>query len=181
MKKLLENIYKNKGERPTSHYPKGLGVFAQFNKKIGPVEQSLPVKAESICEIRLLSVKKEYRNGRIFLGIAQFLARYCLKKGYDVGVISGIVRQLKLYEQMGFQPFADLVGSGDAIYQPMLMTKETFDQSIAGRIIKPTVNFLPGPIQISDAVISSLMIEANSHRSKPFIGKMKQTKKCSVK
>lgn len=43
-----------------------------LDKKIGPVEQSLPFTVKSPCEVRLLSVKKEYRNGRVFLGLAQF-------------------------------------------------------------------------------------------------------------
>ena len=33
--------------------------------KIGEVEQFLPVKAEKICEIRLLAVNPNYRNGRV--------------------------------------------------------------------------------------------------------------------
>ncbi len=123
-----------------------------IDKKIGPVENTLPVKAKRICEIRLLSVVKEYRNGRVFLGLAQFMSRYCLKKGYEAAVISGTVRQLKLYDQMGFKPFASLTGSGDALYQPMYLTKDTFDRSIAGRILKPTLNFLPGPVKIAENV-----------------------------
>ena len=77
-----------------------------LDKKIGPVEQALPFSINSPCEVRLLSVKKEYRNGRVFLGLAQFLIKYCIKKGYDIAFISGTVRQLKLYGQLGFQPFA---------------------------------------------------------------------------
>lgn len=147
-----------------------------LDKKIGPVEKSLPVKAKKLCEIRLLSVEKEYRHGRVFLGLAQFLARYCLKKGYDATVISGTVRQSKLYDQMGFQPFAQMVGTEDALYQPMYLTEDTFDQSLAGRIIKPTVNFLPGPVQIQETIKNALSREPISHRSEPFFEKMQLTK-----
>jgi aspartate aminotransferase-like enzyme/predicted N-acetyltransferase YhbS len=148
-----------------------------LDKKIGPVEDELPVKAKKLCEIRLLSVEKEYRQGRVFLGLAQFLARYCLKKGYDATVISGTVRQLKLYQQMGFQPFAKMVGTEDAMYQPMYLTKDTFNESMAGRILKPTINFLPGPVQIKEPVKSALSREPVSHRSEPFLEKMQQTRK----
>jgi aspartate aminotransferase-like enzyme len=147
-----------------------------LDKKIGPVEETLPIKPNRICEIRLLSVQKEFRNGRVFLGLAQFLARYCLKKGYDVGVISGTVRQLKLYDQMGFQPFAELVGTADAQYQPMYLTKDTFNSSLAGRILKPMVHFLPGPVTITEKVHTALASEPISHRSEIFIDKLKDTK-----
>ncbi len=79
-----------------------------LDRKIGAVEDSLPVAVNYPCEVRLMAVKKEFRNGRVFLGMAQFLIKYCLKKGYDVAVISGTTRQLKLYGQMGFRPFAQL-------------------------------------------------------------------------
>lgn len=148
-----------------------------LDKKIGPVEDALPMKARRLCEIRLLAVEKQYRNGRVFLGLAQLLARYCLNKGYDVGVISGTVRQLKLYSQMGFEPFAEPVGTEEALYQPMYLTKETFDESVAGRIIKPLVPFLPGPVPILEKIREALSSEPISHRSTPFIEKMNETKK----
>ncbi|MGJ7920472.1 aminotransferase class V-fold PLP-dependent enzyme [Neobacillus sp. LXY-4] len=148
-----------------------------LDKKIGPVEDSLPIETNKLCEIRLLSVDKDYRHGRVFLGLAQFLARYCLKKGYDATVISGTVRQLKLYSQMGFQPFSRLVGTEEAQYQPMYLTKETFAKSVAGRIIKPTVNFLPGPVPIREDVKAALTREPISHRSEMFLEKMHLTQK----
>ena len=124
-----------------------------------------------------MSVKNEFRTGRVFLGLAQFLARYCLKKGYQAAIISGTVRQLKLYGQMGFTPFAHLVGSDDALYQPMYLTKETFQASVAGRILRPIRNFLPGPVPIAEKVRKALSQEPISHRSEPFIETMNQVKR----
>lgn len=149
-----------------------------LDKKIGAVEDSLPdhVQTKKLCEIRLLSVAKDYRHGRVFLGIAQFLARYCLYKCYDAAVISGTTRQLKLYRQMGFEPFSHLVGSGDAQFQPMYLTKETFDQSLAGRIIKPMIHFLPGPVPILPSIKEALAMEPISHRSEAFIDQLADTK-----
>lgn len=149
-----------------------------LDKKIGPVEAALPekIKPNKLCEIRLLSVAKEYRHGRVFLGLAQFMARYCLEKGYDATVISGTTRQIKLYRQMGFEPFAYLVGTDDAQYQPMYLTKETFNQSLAGRIIKPTLNFLPGPVPILPEIKLALAQTAISHRSEAFAATIKKTK-----
>lgn len=147
-----------------------------LDKKIGPVEQALPFSINSPCEVRLLSVKKEYRNGRVFLGLAQFLIKYCIKKGYDIALISGTVRQLKLYGQLGFQPFAQLTGTDEALFQPMYLTKKTFDESIAGRILPPTIPFLPGPVHISEKVMAALSKTPISHRSDQYKEKLKKAK-----
>ncbi|MEH6993153.1 aminotransferase class V-fold PLP-dependent enzyme [Neobacillus drentensis] len=147
-----------------------------LDRKIGPVEQSLSFPVNSPCEVRLLSVKKEYRNGRVFLGLAQFLIKYCLKKGYDIAFISGTVRQLKLYGQLGFQPFAQLTGSDEALFQPMYLTKKTFDESIAGRILPPTIPFLPGPVQISNNVMAALSKNPISHRSDLYKERLEKAK-----
>lgn len=147
-----------------------------LDRKIGPVEQSLSFPVTSPCEVRLLSVKKEYRNGRVFLGLMQFLIKYCLKKGYDIAFISGTVRQLKLYGQMGFQPFAQLTGTDDALFQPMYLTKKTFDESIAGRILPPMIPFLPGPVQISEKVMTALSKTPISHRSDQYKEKLEKAK-----
>ncbi|MBS4197524.1 GNAT family N-acetyltransferase [Lederbergia citri] len=136
--------------------------------KIGKVEEHLPVIVENPCEIRLLAVDPQYRNGRAFLGLAQALIRYCLKLGYDAALISGTTREQKLYGQMGFQPFAYLTGDEDAAFQPMYLTKTTFDEGIAGRILKEQVNFLPGPATISESVKAALSASPFSHRSKGF-------------
>ncbi|WHY00026.1 aminotransferase class V-fold PLP-dependent enzyme [Neobacillus sp. DY30] len=147
-----------------------------LDRKIGPVEQSLSFPVFFPCEVRLLSVKKEYRNGRVFLGLAQFLIKYCLKKGYDIAFISGTVRQLKLYGQLGFQPFAQLTGTDEALFQPMYLTKKTFDESIAGRILPPTIPFLPGPVQITKKVMNALSTTPISHRSEHYKEKIARAK-----
>jgi aspartate aminotransferase-like enzyme len=147
-----------------------------LDKKIGDVERSLPLEVRKLCEIRLLAVKKEHRSGRVFLGLAQFLSKYGLRKGYDATVISGTVRQLKLYKQMGFRPFADMTGTDEAQFQPMYLTKKTFEESLAGRIIQPTIPFLPGPVRISEKVLDGLANLPISHRSEIFDEKLDSAK-----
>ena len=136
--------------------------------KIGEVEKHLPVTVENPVEIRLLAVEKRYRNGRAFLGLAQALVRYCLKVGYDAALISGTVRELKLYGQLGFLPFAYMTGTEEAAFQPMYLTKKTFDAGVAGRITKPPINFLPGPATVSEGVKKAMIAEPISHRSTEF-------------
>jgi aspartate aminotransferase-like enzyme len=148
-----------------------------LDKKIGPVEESLPFQVDKLCELRLLAVKKEHRQGRVFLGLAQFVAKYCLKRGYDAAVISGTVRQLKLYNQMGFRAFAPLTGSEDAQFQPMYLTKKTFEDSLAGRILHPTIPFLPGPVRISEKVRNALNSNPISHRSDVYFENLMKVQK----
>jgi aspartate aminotransferase-like enzyme len=147
-----------------------------LDKKIGEVEKALPIAIKKLCEIRLLAVKKEHRSGRVFLGLAQFLSKYGLRKGYDATVISGTIRQLKLYKQMGFQPFANRTGTGEAQFQPMYLTKQTFEESLAGRILQPTIAFLPGPVRISNKVLEGLRNLPISHRSEVFDAKLDKAK-----
>jgi aspartate aminotransferase-like enzyme len=144
--------------------------------KIGPVENQLPFRAENPVEIRLLAIETKYRNGRAFLGLTQALVRYCLKAGFDAALISGTIREQKLYGQLGFLPFAQMTGTDEAAFQPMYLTKETFEAGIAGRISKPYVNFLPGPATISDEVRNAMKAEPFSHRSSEYAGMLKRVK-----
>ncbi|MDR4889354.1 aminotransferase class V-fold PLP-dependent enzyme [Fredinandcohnia sp. QZ13] len=151
--------------------------------KLHNLDEQLPVKPNKPCEIRLLSVEEEYRsNGRIFFGLAQLMSNFCLKEGYDVALISGTTRQEKLYRQLGFIPFASLTGTEEASFWPMYLTKQTFDESLAGRILKEPVSFLPGPIKIHENVYAGLKQEPVSHRSNEFLLKMRSVREklCSM-
>ncbi|MGI6451411.1 MAG: GNAT family N-acetyltransferase [Desulfitobacteriia bacterium] len=146
-----------------------------LDEKLEDLGQYLPAH-RAVCEIRLLAVEKEYRQSKVFFGLAQFIANYCLQQGYDLVIMSGTVRQLKLYRHMGFVPFARLVGSEDAMYQPMYLTRETFLASLAGRLRLRQLSFLPGPVPISPEVAASLQGEAISHRSEAFQQTMAEVK-----
>ena len=45
-----------------------------------------------------------------------------IQEGTDAAVISGTTRQLRLYTRMGFIPFGPMVGTAEALYQPMYIT-----------------------------------------------------------
>lgn len=138
------------------------------DEKVGQVEQHLSFEIENPVEIRLLAVEKAYRNGRAFLGLTQALVRHCMKVGSDIAFISGTVREQKLYAQLGFTAFAQLVGEKNAAFQPMYLTRKTFDEGIAGRLSKPQVNFQPGPATISEEVQKAMMVASFSHRTLEF-------------
>ena len=56
-------------------------------------------------EVRLLSVEKAYRNGFVFSRLVGLIAQHFKDLGYDLAIISGTVRQLRLYKHLGFIPF----------------------------------------------------------------------------
>lgn len=78
------------------------------------------------CEFRLLAVEPDYRNGKMFFGLLKFMAGYCFAKGYELAVISGALRQLGLYRHVGFVPFGPVVGTAEAPFQPMYLTRSAF-------------------------------------------------------
>src|SRR5215210_7090995 len=75
-----------------------------LDAKVPDLDSYLPA-GRSVCEVRLLAVRSEYRRGTVFRGLMRLVIRHCLSLGFDTAVISGTVRQLKLYDHMGFKPF----------------------------------------------------------------------------
>lgn len=136
-----------------------------LDEKIGPIENHLEDPPSYPVEIRLLAVDPAHRTGRAFFGMMQALVNWCLKAGFDAAVISGTVRELKLYRKMGYVQFAEPVGTEEAKYVPMIMTMETYEQGAAGRMNLPMVNLLPGPVSIAHNVRQAMMKEPLSHRS----------------
>ncbi|ANU08885.1 GNAT family N-acetyltransferase [Planococcus antarcticus DSM 14505] len=135
--------------------------------KIGSIEEFLP-DAGKVCEIRLLAVRKEHRNGRVFFLLARALSDYCLEQGFDSAVISGTVRQLKLYGQLGFRAFAEPVGIGEAVFIPMVTTRRQYNDSVAARLQTKRRLFLPGPVALTAQLAAPFQEAPISHRSAAF-------------
>jgi len=97
-----------------------------LDNRIANLDSYLPAKRK-ICEFRLLAVEKGFRNTKTTGKLFSLLAKQALALAYDCAIISGTTRQLKLYRHLGFVPFGPLVGSGDALFQPMFLTLEAFE------------------------------------------------------
>lgn len=138
-----------------------------LDRKIGKVEEHLDNPGK-LCEIRLLAVRKEHRNGRVFFLLARALSDYCCEEGFDAAVISGTVRELKLYGQLGFRQFAETVGSGGAVFIPMITTRADYAESVAVRLQAKRRLFLPGPLKLTEELARPFSEEAMSHRSSTF-------------
>ena len=162
-----------------------VGMIAARGRRPVSLDQKLPnldsylPPGRRTCEIRLLSVEKEFRNGQVFRGLTALMWQYGLEHGYDLGIISGTTRQQKLYRHLGFVPFGPQLGSGEAVFQPMYLTLENFERQAEEFLREPMrrrgpASFLPGPVAIHPLVRRAFERPPESHRSEPFIAEFQK-------
>jgi len=126
-----------------------------LDQKLENLDSYLPA-GRKVCEIRLLAVERKFRGAQVLQGILALLWQHGVEKGYDLAIISGTPRQFRLYQHLGFVPFGPTVGAGEAQFQPMYVTLETFEstareflRSSPSRSFHPSaVNLLPGPVTV---------------------------------
>src|SRR5215472_14491082 len=120
-----------------------------LDHKLRDLDAHLPPHRKAV-EIRLLAVVAGYRHSAVFAGLVRLIMQHFLHEDCDLAVISGTVRQAKLYRHLGFRPFATPVGTAQALYQPMFLTLEALHEgplSRASRAAPDTAaNYLPGPV-----------------------------------
>jgi aspartate aminotransferase-like enzyme len=163
--KRLVGMLAVRGNRPFS-----------LDQKLENLDAYLPPNRK-ICEIRLLAVEKKFRGAQVLQGILALLWQHGIEKGYDLAIISGTTRQFRLYQHLGFVPFGPQVGTGDAQFQPMYVTLETFEstareflRSSPSRSFQPSaVNFLPGPVAVRREVRRAFEQAPESHRADMFL------------
>ena len=144
-----------------------------LDEKLAGLDAYLP-PGRKLCEIRLLSVAPAFRKTPVFLGLIARLSDVAIARGYDLAVISGTTRELKLYRHLGFTPFGPLVGSAGAKYQPMMLTLERFESSML-RLMRERPgarSFLPGPVEVTQEVRAAFCSRPLSHRSETFLQSM---------
>jgi aspartate aminotransferase-like enzyme len=158
-----------------------------LDQKVPDLDAHLP-PGRTVCEIRLLAIEKKFRGargGQVLSGILALLWQLGVERGYDLAIISGTLRQAKLYQHLGFVPFGPLVGAGDAQFQPMYVTLETFEvtareflRSSPARSFQPSaVNFLPGPVTVRREVRRAFEQAPESHRADGFKADFAATRK----
>jgi aspartate aminotransferase-like enzyme len=163
--KRLVGMLAVRGNRPFS-----------LDAKLEKLDSYLPT-GRRVCEIRLLAVDKKFRGAQVLQGILALLWQHGIEKSYDLAIISGTNRQFRLYQHLGFVPFGPVVGSGDAEFQPMYVTIETFEntareflRSSPSRSFQPSaVNFLPGPVTVKREVRRAFETAPESHRADMFM------------
>src|SRR6266705_402825 len=154
-----------------------------LDQKLENLDSYLPA-GRTICEIRLLAIEKKFRGAQALQGILALLWQHGIEKGYDLAIISGTPRQFRLYQHLGFVPFGPLVGTGEAQFQPMYVTLETFEttareflRSSPSRAFHPSaVNFLPGPVTVRREVRRAFEQAPESHRAAAFVKDFQATR-----
>src|SRR5437879_13693767 len=154
-----------------------------LDQKIERLDSFLPA-GRKVCEIRLLAVERKFRGAQVLQGILALLWQHGIEKGYDLAIISGTTRQFKLYQHLGFVPFGPAVGAGEAQFQPMYVTLETFESTAReflraspSRAFQPSaVNFLPGPVTVRREVRRAFEVAPESHRADAFVKDFQATK-----
>jgi aspartate aminotransferase-like enzyme len=167
----LVGMVAGRGQRPFS-----------LDQKVPNLDSFLPPDRR-VLEVRLLSVEKEFRNGFVFSRLVGLLAQHFRDRGFDLAIISGTVRQIKLYKHLGFVPFGPVVGSGEAQFQPMYLTLESFIEM--AKTLSPSspaverilASYLPGPVEVHEEVRKAFERGPVSHRSDSFTGDFRATKK----
>ena len=154
-----------------------------LDQKLENLDSYLPT-GRKVCEIRLLAVERKFRGAQVLQGILALLWQHGVEKGYDLAIISGTPRQFRLYQHLGFVPFGPIVGSGEAQFQPMYVTLETFEstareflRSSPSRSFHPSaVNLLPGPVAVRREVRRAFEQAPESHRADLFSKDFQATK-----
>lgn len=154
-----------------------------LDSKLSELNRYLPPH-RSACEIRLLAVEPTARQGRVLSGLIGMVYKLADANGHDLLLISGTLRQTKLYRHLGFVPFGPVVGSAEAPYQPMYQFLERFrnlamETGIAdlADMLKARVNLMPGPVFLAPPVQAALEAKPVSHRSEPFIRMLDRTRR----
>ncbi len=160
-----------------------------LDSKLAGLDSYLP-ESRSICELRLLSVRKERRYRKVLLGLFTELAAYCEEKKYDLAVISANVAQEKLYRNLGFVPFGPEVGSEGARYQPMYLTPDSYyrmkgSAKLLSRMPETDgrrsaalkrMNLLPGPVDVCEEAERAMSAPPESHRSEELTAELARAK-----
>ena len=155
-----------------------------LDQKLARLDEHLP-PYRSVCELRLLAVKAPWRNSRLLRDLLAFAAHGAIRAGHDLAIISGTTKQLDLYRRLGFEPFGPLVGTAEALFQPMYLTLESFlakgGKSLGMRRVRGVsagaVSFLPGPVARNAAVTAAFESAAISHRAPEFQSLMDRTRR----
>ena len=154
-----------------------------LDQKLEKIEEYFPGHS-SICELRLLSIRKGERNRKVIKGLFEYLAGYCEQKKYDLAIISATTTQERLYKTLGFKPFGPLVGTNGARYQPMYLTPGSYfnfksrTRVLNGSgqsLVKEKVLLQPGPVRVKKEVEQAFSAEPISHRSEEFNRLLKDT------
>lgn len=89
-----------------------------LDAKVADLDRYL-LPAREPCELRLLAIDRGWRVPGVFRGLLRACIAELLDRDFDLALISGTLRQQRLYGRLGFLPFAQPVGIAPALFLPM--------------------------------------------------------------
>lgn len=146
-----------------------------LDEKIGGIDKHYKKEYSNPIEIRLLSIKEEYRKTKVFFGLLKRAFNYIVQNSYDLVFISGTTRQEKLYRHIGFERFHENVGTEGAEYIPMFLDLRDNNEVLSKLASYKCINYLPGPVDLAESVAGKFNKKLYSHRSKEFVNLTKDT------
>ena len=92
-----------------------------LDQKLDNLDKYLPSYSK-LVEVRLFAVTKNSRKGVVAHRLLKHCINLLLDQGFDLALISGTVRELKLFRKIGLVPFGPRIGQDNAMFQPMYVT-----------------------------------------------------------
>ena len=135
-------------------------------------------------EVRLLAILPEFRDGALVAGLFSQVDAYARANGYSDLLISGIVEREAMYTKLGFRPMGPAVACGAASFVPMRLSLDCPPPEFSNRQQlyssrwqrNHTRSLLPGPVELSAAVVRAFHAPPVSHRSKNFLDLYEETR-----
>lgn len=157
-----------------------IGMLAYRGKRPFSLDEKLPDLDQYFShgcypgEVRLLTVKKQYRHFKVFFSLFEKILEYCFDQGHNSIVISAVVTQVKLYRHMGFRAFGPLLFSGSTHFQAMIIDLVNIKYKMNKNEHNPlnklfqTAYLLPGPVRSFKGVEEAFAQPPISHRTTLF-------------
>jgi aspartate aminotransferase-like enzyme len=130
------------------------------------------------CEVRLLAIEPDCRNGMVLAGLFWQIYAAARREGHSHMLISGVTDRREMYVSLGFRALGSAVAAGEVSYIPMAMdlNNETiykrskrFEGWWNRRKTKDEVMLLPGPVQIAPSVRDAFAKAPISHRESALV------------
>ena len=151
-----------------------------LDSKISDLDQYID-NENKYCEVRLLTVKTEFRNSKVALSLITTLIEFAMDQGCNAAFISAYKKQIPLYRKFGCKPFSKLTIINNLEFQPMYveLTKSLFPYKYYLDNIEHTFEtsyFSPGPVNYFPHVTNSMLQPPIHHRSDNFLQLLIATK-----
>ncbi len=130
------------------------------------------------CEVRLLAIKPDCRNGTVLAGLFWQVYTAARRERRSHMLISGVTGRREMYVSLGFRALGPAVAAGEASYVPMVMDlddvtiyerSKRFESWWNRRKNKEDVMLLPGPVQIASSVRDAFAKAPISHRESALV------------